>query len=303
MSTFATLISDTERHLLAGDRDAINVLAADISPTDTTITFTYDNGMIQPGAYIALDLEVIYVTVTNDSAKQATVIRGMVGSVAAAHTAGSVVYVNPKFSKYDIANALNMEIRDLSAPPNGLFQPKNYTATTFPVRRTYAIPALNTDLLGILEVRYHEPGAEFAWIRMSRYDFTVLRKMPTDVTNGDGFANNMAVRIDRNMYPGRTLNIVYAAPFSELVNLADDVVTTTGLPVSAIDIPPLGAAARLMGVREAKRTFVESEPDSRRAGEVPVGSASKAAATLLSLLNERIKTELMRLLSQFPEMR
>src|SRR5439155_7776767 len=145
---------------------------------------------------------------------------------------------------------LNVEIRDVSTPPNGLWQAKHFTLTTQPVKRTYTIPTLNSDLLDVLEVRYIEPGAEKAWVRMSRWEFSVLRNMPT---SGDGsFTTGFGLRFDRGMYPGRTMNVVYAAPFSELATLTDDVVSVTGLPATAVDIPPLGAAARLMGVREAK---------------------------------------------------
>jgi hypothetical protein len=303
MSTLANLIEETREHLLAGDRDQINTLASSIGTSDTSLTFTYVLDQIQPGAEISIDLETMYIWATSEGGRTATVLRGYKGTLSTAHNSGDIVYVNPKFSGYKIAQQINAEIRDLGAPPNGLWRVKNYVQTTFPVRKTYSVPALNTDMYYILDVRYHEPGAEFLWIRMKRWDYQVLRGMPIDATDNDGFANGMAVRIDKPMYPGRPLDIVYATGFTELANLTDDPVAVGGLPSTALDIPPLGAAARLMGVREGKRAFVESEVDTRRAGEVPVGAATKAAETLISLLNERIRTELSRLQQQWPDRR
>jgi hypothetical protein len=305
MTTAANLVEETREHLYSSSRDQLNTLAVGPGANDTTLTFTYALDQIQPGAEISIDVETIYVWATNESARTATVQRGYKGSTASNHDTGSLVYVNPLFSGYKIFGALNQEIRDLGAPPNGLFRVSNWQDTTQPVRKTYPVPQAVTTapIHYILQVNYHEPGPEYLWIRMVRWEFEVLRQMPNDPTNNDGFAFNMAVKILRPMYPGRALNFVYATGFTEFSFLDDDAIVVTGLPASALDIPPLGAAARLMGVREAKRTFTESEVDTRRASEVPVGSASRAAQTLLELLNQRIRTELSRLLLQYPERR
>ena len=293
MTTFGDLINRTEQELMGGDKDEMNVLAGAIDNAQTSITVTYDPTPTA-GSSLGIDLEELYVVASDDSSKTCTVIRGYAGSTATAHNDQSIVYVNPHFSKWRMAQSINQEINDLSAPPNGLFQAKQFTLTTFPVRETYTVPSANSDLLRVIEIRYHEPGPYFRWIRMGRNDFVYLPLMPTDATNDNGFSAGKGIRIDRHMYPGRVMNVVYAAPFTQLTNLTDDV-TTTGLPTTAYDIPPLGGAARLMGVREAKRAFVEAEVDTRRAAEVPPGSSTRAAQTIMLLLNERIRTELSRL--------
>ena len=96
--------------------------------------------------------------------------------------------------------------------------------------------------------------------------------------------------------------IRYASRLQTLSStLTDDAAATTGLLTNQLDIPALGAAARLMGVREAKRTFIERSVDSRRAAEVPAGSSARAAAVLMQLLNGRIKSEADRLRQLFPD--
>lgn len=299
MSTCADLVSATEAHLMAGDRDTMNTLASAISSTSaTSITLTYDLNGIQAGAYIAIDLELLYVFDVSDTSKTATVARGWGGSIAATHSSGALVYVNPKVSKFDIFKALNVDLADISPE---LFQVATFDLTTQSVQRTYTIPTADTGLLDVLEVRYIEPGAQKAWIRIPRSKFQVLREFPT--TGDGGFTTGFGLRLDESVYPGRTMRVIVALPFTPLVNLTDDLLTVSGLPVSMQDIPPLGAAARLMGVREAKRAFVESEVDSRRGGEVPPGSASRAAQVLLSLHSARVRSEASALRQQYPSLR
>jgi hypothetical protein len=296
--TCASLISDCERNLLAGDRDELNLLTNSAGAGDTTLTFTYGmNGIVQ-GSYIGLDLEIVYVW--SVAGQVATVQRGMLNTTAATHAASTLAYVNPKFSKFDIFNALNVEIADISPE---LFQVKSFTLTTQPVQLTYTVPAINTDLLDVLEIRYIRPDATFRWDRITRREFQVMRNMPT--TGDGGFSSGMGIRIDpeAGIYPGRPMTVRYSAPFSPLTALTDDAVAVTGLPVSSLDIPPLGAAARLMGVREAKRAFVESTMDTRRASEVPTGASARAAQLLLSLVQNRIRSEVQALRVQWPEMR
>lgn len=296
MTTLPELwLSEVEMNLLSGDKDERNTLAGAIDATQTQVTLTRSLEGAQAGAYLGADLEVMYVADVNDAAKTVTVVRGQLGSTPAAHADLTTVYVNPRFSRWAMWRALNAELRDLSAPPNMIFQVKDFQLTTQPTQVTYAVPAINTDIISLLELRYSFPDAVQAWPVVNRRLATVLRRMPTA-----SFASGMALRIDDRMYQGRPLQVRYVAPLGELADLTTDVFAQTGLPTTAADIPPLGAAARLMGVREAKRSFAENEGNSRRANEVPSGSAARAAAALLSVLNQRIKSEAMRLKSEYP---
>lgn len=292
-----TWLAEVEMHLLSGDKDERNLLSQAIAFDDNQITFTGSLNGIQEGAYLGIDLEVLYVVAVNESANQATVIRGTLASPPAIHAANSVVYVNPRFSRWQIFKAINAGLRDLSAPPNMIFQVKSCVLTTQPVAQTYTIPTANTDIISILELRYSVPDASRAWPRISRREFSLLRNMPTDT-----FTSGMALRLDEAVYPGRPMTVRYAAPLGELVNLTDDVLTQTGLPATAADIPPLYAAARLMGVRDAKRSFTESAMDAGRFASVPPGSATRAAASMLSMLNARVRSEASRLEAQYPEL-
>lgn len=296
MTTTDSLITECEGHLLSGDRDEQNRLTSTIGAGDDTLTFDFPLAGIQKGAYVCLDLEVMYVWSVNTTSRSATVQRAMLGSAAGSHSAGTVAYVNPLFSKWQMFKAINVEIQDLSSADNGLFAERAFTLTTQSVQKVYSVPLANTDLSDVLEIRWQETGPELLWPRVRRGEYQVIR----DLDNSTASDTGLSLRIESSFTPGRNLIVRYAADFSTLASISDDVATTTGLSATMLDIPPLGAAARLMGVREAKRAFTERAVNSRRASEVPGGESARAAGVLLQLLNSRIKDEAARLRRRWP---
>lgn len=298
VTTTDSLITEVEDHLLGGDRDELNELGSGIADSDTTLTLAMDLSGVTEGSYLGLDLEVLYVKSVDSTAKVATVRRGMLGSTAAAHAQGALVYVNPLFSKWQIFKNLNIEISSLSGADNGLYAETAFTLVSSPVQKTYDIPLANNDIRKLLEIRYDAVGAERYWPVVPLRHCQVIRDVTTDTNNVSG----LAIRIEESFMPGRSLVVRYAGDFSPLSStLSDNAAVTTKLGPTMLDIPALGAAARLMGVREAKRTFVERSVDTRRSAEVPAGSSARAAGVLLQLLSGRITSEAARLAQKWPD--
>lgn len=292
------MIGEVEDHLLSGDRDELNSLATPVTADDTTLTFVAGLSGITPGAYLGIDLEVVYVWSVDPTSKTAVVRRGMLGSPPDDHAADTLVYVNPLFSKWMIWKNLNIEIVSLSAADNGLFAQKSFELITKPVQKTYDVPAANVDIRQILEIRYLPPGPEKYWPLVRRRHYQMIR----DVTSDDSAPSGLILRMEESFYPGRRLVVRYAGDFTELpLSLDADAAVASNLTANMLDIPALGAAARLMGVREAKRNLVERAVDSRRAQEVPSGGATRSAGVLLQLMNGRIKSEADRLRHLWPD--
>ena len=302
--TTEDLISQVEEHLLGGDRDELNELANAIGYSDSTLTLTMPLSGMTQGSYFTLDLEVLYAKSVDNTSSVVTVRRGMLGSAPAAHDAGTLVYVNPLFTNWSIWRALNIEINSLSAADNGIFAVKSVELVTQPVQVTYDLPVANLDLRSLLEIRWNDVGAQRAWPKVPLRNVQMIRDLTTDTgTSGLSF------RIDynttsggANWVPGRRMVVRYAANFETLsTSMSDDAAATTGLGPTMIDIPAMGAAARLMGVRGAKRTFIERSVDTRRAAEVPAGAATGAYQVLMQIADRRIKSEAARLRQLFPD--
>jgi hypothetical protein len=105
-----------------------------------------------------------------------------------------------------------------------------------------------------------------------------------------------------DMWAGATgdrLHLTYRKGFNQLSNSFSTKVAT-GIPASAWDLPPIGAAISLMAGREIKRSFVESQGDSRRAAEVTGGKSTESVIALQRLRQQRITSEKQRLDGFYP---
>lgn len=296
MTTCADLIASARRLLVGRERQALNQLNADIDNVTTTVTFTQPLNGIQAGAVICMDLEEMQVWSVNTAASSATVLRGANGSTAAAHTAGATVRVNPKFSDWEIFRALNDDLLDLTSPENGLYQILTVDLTAVAAQYAYDLPV--TNYLGIADIRWQVPNTVTKeWREITGW--AVNENLPTTA-----FPSGTAIFFDPHDLPlaYQPVRIRYKAQFTPLAALGDDVAATTGLPATATDIPPLGAAVRLMDGRPVGRADYLSQGDTRRADEVRVADVLSAPQHLELRRRQRINAEYLRL-SQIWEQR
>lgn len=287
MATVEALIHRTVADWqLGGQPGHRNKLAGSLAADATNVTFSYDLGRVAAGTRFAVGLETFYVWDTNVTSKTATVERGYEGTTAAAHDDGALVYVAPEWTPAQILAAFNDELDDLYA--EGLFRvgattinPNGYT--------TYELPAAVDD---VLQVWQSSTSAQDAW---TRPDWSVLRNLPTSE-----FASGIALQVPGS-WVGDELRVIYRTRFTALTSLTQDVAATTGLPTSAIDLLPLGAALRLKYAEEAARSRHDTQGANRRAQEVPVGGKLRSAAGLAELRRRRINTEVQVLSRQYPQ--
>lgn len=291
MTSVLHLVTQTRRHLLSAQREQLNKLAAPVDADDTTLTFQYDIASIQQGMYLEIGLELVYVWERNPTAKTVMVERAANGTTAAEHITNDLVTVNPRFPAAYVLDAINQDLADLSA--RGL--PRVRTLTLTAAAASYGYNLTATDILEIYDVRYDPPGPE------NHYPKIRWRWMPSAPTAD--FAAGNALILDGIVQQGRPLHVIYFATYGQLTALTDVVETVAGLPPTAMDLPPLGAAARLMAVRDAKRAQIEAQPETRRADEVGVGSAARAAQTIMALREQRLGAEVARFRAKYPVLR
>lgn len=286
------LIEETRRHLFSGQEEQVNILAADLDATTTNFTTVLQLKSITEGAIISIGLEEIRVFTTDGQNTVTLCQRGVNGSFAAAHTTGALVTVRPKFSQFRIFNAINEELADLSSPSNGMYQVVTADITYNAAIQGYDIPGA-TDVIRVLEARFTVPGPSRNYPEITRY--SLQRNMNT-VTFPSGFVFDVYQR----GFPGLPIRLRYASSYSPFLTLADDVTQVAGLQQSARDIPPLGAAIRLVLPREVKRNFTEAGVEPRRADEVPAMSVMRSVAGLQALRIARIRAEVAALNARYP---
>lgn len=294
--TVADLVDETKSHLAGDNHFELNRLSASVSSSVETFNASFNLGGITAGSRVAVDDEVMYVTST--SSPSVNILRGVDGTVAASHAASALVEVNARFPKPLIKKALRDEIRSW---PKEVFdvatvevEADNVT-TQIGAQLSQAIDVdLGTDWYFGLELR-HEPGnsSESTWAKVQHWD--IDRDANTsDFTNGNAL-------IVKETVPSSTLRLVYAKPFD--VTTFDDSTTllgTVGLDASMVDIPPLGAAARLLAPLEAGRADPRPRGVSQSADAVPPGHLTSAANNLRQLRNRRLAEEQTRLRAKYP---
>lgn len=293
MTTTADLIASTKRLLLAGQVEVRNRLTADISPGASSMVLDFDVSGITAGAVLQIDLELFYVYAVDPTSRTLTISGAQDGSAASAHDAGDTVVIDPKFPDFAVFNALNDDLADLSSPTNGLYRVRTVTIPYTAGRGGYDLTGVS-DLTEVQEVRYDTGGLPGDW--MSLTGVSVGRNLPTS-----SYASGNALFISDGGANGRDMVVTYRAPFGSLTSLSDDVATATGLPATAHDLPPMGAAIRLVMGREIKRNFTDSQGDSRRSSEVPPGAVQASWRGLEGKRQQRITAEASRLATMFPE--
>jgi len=292
--TAGDLLEQTRSYLLSNHRDQVNRLSAAVLAGATTLTFEVTPIGVDVGTYLSVGLETFQVFSVNQQAKSASVLGGVRGSPLEAHAVGDTVFVDPEFSNHAIFRELNMELRALSAP-SGIFQVKTVDLTYNSSRVGFDLTGV-TGLIDILSVQCEQPDTDRSWPSLRPREYRLDRNAdPTD------FPSGIALMIHGGSpSPGRSVRVEYAKEFTLLESLADSVILRTGLPDTAIDIPALGAASRLVGVQESKRTLSGSQRDPRRSDEIPPGAITGASRLLGAMKMERLANERARLLKRYP---
>jgi hypothetical protein len=289
MTTAATVIDRTLRQLLSGTVEARNKLASTINSSVTSLTMSYALEGLRPGQVFEIDSEMMYIWEADASSKTISVQRGHNGTTAAAHTAGAMITVSPRFPRAQVLESMNDEIADLSSPMNGLFQVKTLNITYNGTDRMIDLTGA-TNVIDLLNVSVRYLTDDYPVARKVK----LVRDLPTD-----DFASGYALKFDQNVYPGR-LRVVYKSAYGGLTDESTDLNTTCGIQDSVIDIVNIGTQLRLMAPREIKRNFTESQGDTRRAEEVGPGAITASVSNIRQLRKERITAEAARLARAYP---
>lgn len=316
-SKFSEVIEKVYRRLMSGQREqtvqvtgGTTVVGTQTGISNSAITFQVtgvQTGTLAVGAIIACEMEVMLVTSFTGTTGTATVtvVRGYSGSIADFHPNNALIYVNPKYTRYDIGVAINDDLMDLSSPTNGLFQVGVAKLTYNPVYMGYDLGSAGVpqDFLDILDIRYRiaPPTHNFPPIKR----WKVLRGIGgygSGVVD-DIFPSGYGLVIYERGWPGLPIYVTYSAPFNTLTSLSQDLITDAGLPSTATDLPALGAEIDLTIPREIKRNFIESQPDPRKFQEVPPQAISNSVQALIMRREKRISSEADRLQRQFTRVR
>ncbi|MGH9251751.1 MAG: hypothetical protein ACRD0W_19855, partial [Acidimicrobiales bacterium] len=244
------LIETTRRHLQGTARNPVNLLDEQKLAATTTITLRYPLTGVQPGAVIEIGWVTYSVVDLDVTTRVLTVLPEVEGS-AVDHPVETRVRMRPRHSVRRIIEALNADLMDLST--RGIYKLRSIAS----VDGVILVPA---DALVVLDAWSNE--SEPVHLPASRWK---LSDTPSQTVllgpNDIGYA-------------------VFGCTLGQFSYVTDVDVTTTGLVSTAEDLPPLGAAMRLIAGSESQRNLTDTQGDTRRAEEVPAGAVSGALRNL-----------------------
>lgn len=288
MTTAGNLIDRTVQNLLAGTVEERNKIASSLDASTTSVPIEYSLGSLREQTVFQVDSELMYIWEVNTATKTLTVERGFGGTTAATHADGAIVTVNPKFPRWQVLQALNDELADLSSPMNGLFQMKTVDISYNGSDRQINLAGV-TSMIDVYDVRWRYLNDDYPVVRRYR----LMRDMPTS-----DFASGFALTFDEPLLSS-TVRVIYKDAYTPFSTEASTL-SSSGASSELADLLVLGAQIRLLAGREVKRSFIESQGDTRRADEVPVGGMNASVTNLLRLRRDRIQAEAARLNRQYP---
>jgi len=225
--TFSDVIEKVYRRTMGGVREravSINQTGGIGSGDSTVVLSGSQTASIMPGVLLAIELELLYVLSWNATTLTATVSRGYNGSQASAHVNGTLAYINPRYSRFDIGVAINDDLRSLSSPSNGLFRVGVAELTYNPVFAGYDLGALPDNFIDVLEVRYRIAPPYRTFPAIKRWKVVRWQQNSTD----PAFPSGKGLVLYEPGWPGLPIYVTYSAPFIKLVASSDSLLNTPG---------------------------------------------------------------------------
>jgi len=183
----------------------------------------------------------------------------------------------------------------LSSPDNGLFQIKTTSFIYNASQEGYNLAGLTSEeVQSIYSITYADPIP----VEASEPEIRSWKlKRNRDTAS---FASGMALVLYGPGWPGKKVTVSYKSPLT-LISTTTDAKSATGLPATAYDLPPLGAALALMTTAPIRREFLDAQGSHRRAEEVPPGAISASMRDLRMRREMRVAAEAGRIAAMYPQ--
>lgn len=280
----------TVRSMMAGALiDEISVLAAAYDPNvDTSITLKYPKRNIGPGSVLCVGLNTFVAVAVSTAGDSIEVLPSMDGGPNVACAANDIVYVNPQFTTYAIFREIVGEIQAMSSREVGLFSTLMFQSEGINYAQgTYFIDmddiAADREVIRLLQSEFKVGGTD-AWQRFAEAEWQ---------------PSGGVVRVTTDPPNAAEYLFTLATTFGTPTAITTDLATSCGVSDRLADIPMLGAASMMALGWEGRRVQPVAQGDTRRPGEVTVGSNASLSRQYRAKQQERINEELTRLIGLY----
>jgi len=285
--------------------------------TDTTVEYESDyltseeEDLLEPGAVIEVNRELMLVTALNTSAEQLTVKRAFRGTTLAAHAVDDVMRLNPVFPRNTVFDAVCDQIKNLyptlfatetkSITSKVGYIPLSGTNDNYLITPLKAISqqtdfATGSDESGVI---YRGVAVELVDLP-NPFTYTDDNGVSQTITyTNDGPNKVNAVQV-YNVSAGHTVFVTFKKKFVE-PTAESDTLSDIGLETEYEPIIMAGVAAQMISGRDIPSATVENITQSMQTQSFPVNSATSIRNSLLSYQRVLIEQARKDLRARFPE--
>jgi hypothetical protein len=285
-TTIGDLVDRIRPRLDGAERPRLNTLDTSVDDSTTSIIFDYSSvrNEISPGDYIEIGTEIMYVW--SVSATTAIVLRGARGSTAAAHTAGDLIRVRPRFFDFEIVQHLEDEILSW---PDDVF---SVTTTTVSIGNDY------NSVVAWSPTRFRQLLSTRAVITSS--GVTTMPEVDAWVIENSGQFSTHGLKVINKYQTSITVEVTYAQGFD--TSALDALATTladVGLATTMHDIVMFGVLWRVMSAAMAERSDIMAARDPGPDDVVTERTVLNQIAAFRQLRDNRLDDERRRLREQY----
>jgi hypothetical protein len=288
MAAVSTLVDRIYRDFLNKPDDLAAFSRLDGAITDSDTSLTYEDGLfsveeenlLEAGALVEVDQELMLVTDANPSTRVLTVSRGYAGTTAAAHSDKDNIFLNPTFPRKSVFDAVADNIVRL--------YPSLYNVTTTNVTSTSTYAEVPASTVEILTSYVQNASGE----QYTSAGIELLRDFPPSTTN-------TAVQF-YNTSNGKTVHLVIKRKFVRPTAETDDLATTCLISNEYEQIVMVGAVADIVGATDIDATTQEFITEKLAQENYPVGSGERLRNALLRLRSLLIDEARGNLRSLYP---
>ncbi len=310
--TLSQMVDDTLRQLRGTMRERVNILSGAITApaalTVQNIQLTSNLDGVVIGTLLSIGDETMYVLDTTPASLTVNVIRGYDDTTPATAASGTLVRVDTPWPRAIVQQHIKDEIRSWGPQ---VFAVSSADIPIVNLQRGYDLALITTPIIRILKVTAPAPpyvGDPGYWAVPGNSN-TSLQDPSQPFTynpnaNTSEFPSGKSLTLTGMITPNYSgnLHVVYAMPFDVDTSWADstDMVANVGLDSRDLDIPPLGAAARLLRWLSVRRSMLNVQGASRSDQDVTMPTILQAVQNFQLSTKQRLNDVQQRLLSDWP---
>ena len=327
MSTIGNLVDRVYREYLEPNDDiqSFSILRGAMlaDATDETVDYESDyltseeEDLLEPGAVVEVNRELMLVTALNTSAEQLTVKRAFRGTTLAEHSVDDVMRINPVFPRNTVFDAVSDQIHNLyptlfATETKSVSAKVGYIALSGTYDNYLIAPIKAISQYTDFSAGSDETGTMFQGVAVELIDLP----NPFTYTDADGVSQTItytngpdkvnAVQV-YNVSSGHTVYVTFKKKFLDVRDydsdgdVEDTTLAQIGLETEYEPIVMAGVAAQMIAGRDIPAATAENITQSMQAQSFPVNSASSIRNSLIQYQRALIQQARKDLRARYPE--